>query len=585
MRVFLDLMWFFRAHKLRYAVGVSLLVLLSLLALVPPQLVGQVVDHMQHKTLTGRYLFWVCASILGIALVSYGLRFVWRMMLFGAAVKLSTQLRNQLYDHFTRMAPQFYHERRIGDLMAHATNDIQAIEATAMQGVMTLVDSITMTVLVVATMVLTVDWKLTIVALLPLPIIAWSSSYYGKLMHEEFTLAQAAFSDLNDRVQESISGVRVVKAFGQEAFEERTFRDLSAYVVEKNVRVAKIDALFNPTITVIVGVSFFLTVAVGAVFVVHGSLSLGGLTAFTMYLGQLVWPMLAFGWLFNIVERGHASYDRVRKLLAVPPAIVDRPGAQAVAPVGDIEFSIPAFYYPGQSEPTLQEIRLHIGRGETLGIVGRTGSGKTTLLRLLLREFDAPDGCIRIGGRAITDYQLDSLRSGIAYVPQDHFLFSASIAENIAFARPEASIAEIQEAAKVAAIHDDILRFPAGYGTVVGERGVTLSGGQKQRISIARAVLLDADILILDDCLSAVDARTEQAILAALKRNRSARTTLVATHRLSTIEHADAIIVLEHGRIVEYGDHASLLAAGGWYADMYQRQQLESLVEQGGAAT
>jgi len=584
VRVFLDLMWYFKAHKLRYITGIGLLVGLSLLNLIPPQLVGRVVDHIQHKTLTSRLLLEWGAIIFAIAISSYILRYIWRLMLFGAAVRLSTQLRSQLYDHFTRMAPQFYHERRIGDLMAHSTNDIQAVEATAMQGVMTLFDSITTTIMVVLTMSLTIDWKLTIVTLLPLPIIAWSSSYYGKLMHEEFSKAQAAFSDLNDRVQENISGVRVVKAFGQETYEKQTFRALSQFVVDKNMKVAKIDALFNPTITVIVGLSFFLTVAVGAVFVTHGRMTLGELTTFTMYLGQLVWPMLAFGWLFNIVERGHASYDRVRILLATPATIVDRDGAEDMTPTGEIRFTIDSFSYPGQSEPALRDIAARVQPGQTLGIVGKTGSGKTTLLKLLLREFDAPDGAISIGGKAITTYRLNSLRSGIAYVPQDHFLFSANIAENIAFARPDASIQEVHNAARIAAIHDDIIQFTAGYATMVGERGVTLSGGQKQRISIARAVLLDADILILDDCLSAVDARTEQNILSGLKDNRDSRTTLIATHRLSTIEHADRILVLDAGRIVEHGTHQELMAHQNWYYDMYQRQQLESLVELGGGS-
>lgn len=466
--------------------------------------------------------------------------------------------------------------------MAHSTNDIQAIEATGTDGILMLFDAIITGAVVVLTMFFGINWKLTIVALLPLPIVAWSSAYYGRLMHDEFMKAQAAFSDLNDRVQENISGVRVVKAFGQEDYEERTFETLSQDVVDKNIKVAKIDSLFNPTITLIVGLSFFLTVGIGAIFVVHHQMTIGELTTFTMYLGQLIWPMLAFGWLFNVVERGHASYDRVRTLLGVPATITDRPGAVEATPVGTIAYDMTDFSYPNQEEPTLHDIHIHIEPGETVGIVGKTGSGKTTLFKLLLREFDARDGEIRIGHRNLTDYKLNNLRGGIAYVPQDHFLFSATIAENIAFARPDASIAEVHEAAKIASIHEDIIGFPAGYGTIVGERGVTLSGGQKQRLSIARALLLDADILVLDDCLSAVDAKTEQSILEGLKANRAQRTTLIATHRLSTIEHANQILVLSEGHIVEHGTHDALMEKDGWYADMYRRQQLESLVEQGG---
>ncbi len=584
MRVFLDLMWYFKAHKWRYLSGILVLIAISVIMLIPPQIVGMLVDRVSHKTMTTTLLIRYGVVILAIAVILYILRYIWRILLFGAAVRLATQLRNQLYDHFTRMSPEFYHERRIGDLMAHSTNDIQAVEQTAMQGIMTFVDSIATGVAVIITMAVSLDWKLTLIALLPLPLVAWSSSYYGSLMHHRFGKAQAAFSDLNDRVQENISGVRVIKAFGQEQVEEVNFRHLSQDVVDKNMAVAKIDALFDPTISLVTGISFFLTIAVGAVFVVHGHLTLGQLTAFTMYLGQLVWPMLAFGWLFNIVERGHASYDRIRVLLATPAAITDHSDAVDAVPEGQIEFHMDTFQYPSQAAPLLKDLHLSIEAGQTLGIVGRTGSGKTTLFKLLLREFDAAEGSIRIGGRPITKYKLNSLRKGMSYVPQDHFLFSASIAENIAFAKPTASFEEIQMAAKIAAIHDDIVRFPAGYGTIVGERGVTLSGGQKQRISIARAILVDADILILDDCLSAVDAKTEQAILESLKANRSARTTLIATHRLSTIEHADYIIVLDDGCVVEQGTHEQLVLQNGWYKEMYQRQQLESLVEQGGTA-
>jgi ABC-type multidrug transport system fused ATPase/permease subunit len=468
--------------------------------------------------------------------------------------------------------------------MAHATNDVQAIQETAGDGVMMMVDSVVSGLAVVITMAVAINWKLTLISLLPLPLMAVVVTHYGRILHERFTLAQAAFSDINDRVQEYISGIRVVRAFGQEAWERQSFVELSLDVVEKNVAVAKIDSLFDPTISVIVGFSYFLALAVGSVYVVHGTMNIGSLTTFTLYLGQLIWPMMAFGFLFNVVERGSASYDRVEQLLQVDPQVVDAEDALESVPSGSIVFDIPSFRYPHTGIAVLQNIHLTVPKGTTLGIVGRTGAGKTTLLRLLLREFDVQEGDITIGEVSIYDYQLQALRQAVAYAPQDDFLFSMTIHENIAFQAPDAPLDEVQAKAKMAGIHDDILDFPQGYDTIVGERGVTLSGGQKQRISIARALLAEAEILILDDTLSAVDARTESSILESLKRNRRGRTTLIATHRLSAVEHADQIIVLEHGRIVEQGTHESLLRLRGRYLDMYQRQQLENLVEQGGAA-
>lgn len=582
MRVFLELMWFFRAHRRQYATGIFYLIVVTLLSLVPPALVGMTVNRLLNHHMTLAALGKMLALILVIALVSYGLRYLWRVRLLGGSLLLATELRNRLYEHFSRLSPEFYHHHRIGDLMAHATNDVQAIHETAGEGVFMMVDSLVSGLAVILTMAIWINWKLTIICLLPLPLMAYVISRYGRLLHERFMLAQEAFSDINDRVQEYISGVRVVRAFGQEAWERKTFVDLSRDVVEKNVAVSKIDALFDPTISVIVGVSYFLAVAVGARFVVHHAMNIGSLTTFTLYLGQLIWPMMAFGFLFNTVERGSASYDRVKTLLSVKPTVTDRPDALPVVPAGDIRLEVPAFRYPESPIPVLSQIYLTIPRGTTLGIVGRTGSGKTTFMRLLLREFDLSEGDILIGSNSIYHYTLHALRRAIAYAPQDDFLFSMSIRDNIAFQEPDADFEQVVAMARIADIHEDILRFSEGYDTIVGERGVTLSGGQKQRVSIARALMADAEILVLDDTLSAVDARTEAAILASLKDHRKARTTLIATHRLSTVEHADHIIVLDRGRIVEQGTHERLLSLNGRYFDMYQRQQLEDLVEQGG---
>lgn len=585
MSVFRDLMWYFKQEKRSYLTGVFLLVIVAMLGLFPPYVVRKIVDSIEQGTLTRAELLQWMLLILGTGIIIYVIRYLWRIMIFGSSIRLGKLLRNRLYEHFTKMSPQFFHKRRIGDLMAHSTNDIQAVEATAGEGVLTLVDSLTMGGVVVISMAAFISWKLTLIVLIPMPFMAWATSHYGSLLHKRFHKAQEAFSDMNDKVQENVSGVRVIKAFGQEEAEKSAFYEQSSDVVEKNIAVAKIDALFDPTISLIVGISFFLSIAFGSYYVVQGALSIGQLTQFTIYLGHLIWPMLAFGWLFNIVERGRASYDRVNHLLNVPADVVDRGGASDEIPTGALQIEIRAFTYPEKEAPALSDIQILLEQGQTLGIVGKTGSGKSTLLRLLLREFEMCQGDIRIGDRSIYAVKLNAVRSAIGYVPQDHFLFSATVAENIAFGKPDATMEEIQSAAKMASIHEDILRFEDGYGTVVGERGVTLSGGQKQRISIARALLMNPEILILDDSLSAVDAKTEEDILEALRANRANKTTLISAHRLSAIEHADQIIVLENGSIVEQGNHGQLMALQGWYAAMYQRQQLETIVAQGGVSS
>ncbi|WAH36506.1 ABC transporter transmembrane domain-containing protein [Alicyclobacillus dauci] len=578
MHVFLDLMWFFKTRKKYYVSGIFLLMMVSFIGLFPPRVVGNLVDHIQRHTLTAKTVWLDMGEIALMALAMYVLRYFWRVLLFGSAIELSTTLRLRLFRHLSQMSPSFYQKHRVGDLMAHATNDIRAIESTAMDGILTLVDSISTGLLVIVTMALTIDWRLTLFSLLPMPIMAFATSRYGDLLHRRFDKAQAAFSDLNDKVHESINGIRAIKSFGQEDNDIRAFSALSSDVVQKNMLVARIDALFDPTIQVIVGTSFFLAFAIGSTYVVHGHLSIGQLTSFTIYLGQLIWPMLAFGFLFNIVERGRASHDRVQALLRIEPDIRDTPGAADHVEMGDIDYDVREFVYPESVQRALADVHFTLPYGATLGIVGKTGSGKTTLLRLLLREFDVTDGDIHIGGQSIYSVTIDALRHRIAYVPQDHFLFSSTVSENIAFGRPDASQAEIEAVAQTASVHTDILSFPEGYSTLVGERGVTLSGGQKQRLSIARALLLDSDILILDDCLSAVDAKTEAAILEGLKARGATQTVMIATHRLSAVEHADLILVLDDGRIIERGTHDELVRSGGWYQEMYEHQQLEALV-------
>lgn len=584
MKVFLDLGWFFKQRKKQYLFGILMLLFVAFLQLLPPKIIGYVVDEISQKTLTTEFLVkWLV--VLALASIGmYVLRYYWRIMIFGSSIYLARQLRENLFRHFTKMSPSFYQKKRVGDLMAHATNDLSAVQQTAGSGVLTLVDSLATGGFVIAAMAITINWKLTLIALLPLPLMAILTSYYGKLLHQRFRYAQEAFSNLNDKSQESISGVKVIKTFGQEKEDTKDFVRLSEEVVDKNIRVAKVDALFDPTISLVVGMCFFLSIVFGTRYILAGEMSIGDLFAFTSYLGLLVWPMLAFGWLFNIVERGRASYDRIKNLMDEKIEIDDIPDAVNVKPEGDIHFHIEDFKFPGDDRSALHDVEFTLKRGETLGIVGKTGSGKTAILKLLMREFEGYTGKILYGDFAIDTYKKRSLREAIGYVPQDHFLFSTTVAGNIAFANANATIEEVHEAARLAYIHEDILHFTNGYNTIVGERGVSLSGGQKQRISIARALMMEPELLILDDSLSAVDAKTEEAILEALKAKRSDETTIITSHRLSAIQHAHQIIVMNDGTIVEKGSHEELMELQGIYYEMYQLQQLESLVEQGGEA-
>ncbi|TWT08133.1 ATP-binding cassette domain-containing protein [Planococcus sp. CPCC 101016] len=582
MRVFWELGWFFKERKKQYALGIFLLMIVAFLGVLPPRIIGFVVDRISQGTLTTEYLMQWLGVLAAAALLMYVLRYAWRLLIFGSSILLARNLRGRLFQHFTQMSPAFYQKRRVGDLMAHATNDLQAVQQTAGAGVLTLVDSIATGGFVIAAMAITIDWKLTLIVLLPMPLMAYMTNYYGKLMHQRFHGAQQAFSGLNDKTQESISGMKVIKTFGQEQQDIEDFRKLSQHVVDENIRVARVDSLFDPTISAIIGICYFLTISFGSYFVVNGNMTIGDLVAFTAYLGLLVWPMLAFGWLFNIVERGRASYDRIRALLAEPIDIDDRQDAIDEAPSGDLVFSLTQFKFPGDERAALRDVHFTVRRGETLGIAGKTGSGKSAILRLLLREFDNYEGSILFGKYSIDAYKKQRLRQAIGYVPQDHFLFSTSISGNIAFARPKASLKDVQEAAVLAYIHEDIENFSEGYDTVVGERGVSLSGGQKQRISIARALMTEPELLILDDSLSAVDAKTEEAILKSLKKTRTGKTTLITSHRLSAIQHAHQILVMDEGTIAEIGSHEELMRKKGRYYDMYELQQLEALVEQGG---
>ncbi|WP_439828495.1 ABC transporter transmembrane domain-containing protein [Aeromonas enteropelogenes] len=576
MSVFLRLGWFFKEQWRRYLIAITLLMMVAILTVIPPKVVGWVVDGIAKGGLDNDTLLRYLAGLFGLGLIIYLLRYVWRVMLFGASYRLAYVLRNRLFGHFTRMSPDFYQRHRTGDLMAHATNDIQAVEMTAGEGVLTLVDSMIVGILVLSIMCSQYSWQLTLLSLLPLPVMAFFMNRFGKQIYKEFKAAQGAFSRLNNKTQEALSGVRVLKSYAVESLEDQGFAELTRQAGERNMAVARIDAKFDPVIYLCIGCSYFLAVAGGSALVLQGELTLGELTSFTMYLGQLIWPMFAIAWLFNIIERGSAAYSRIESLLAERSDIEDP--AQPQVLTSAFPLSASGVGYRLEQRDLLQDIDFTLQRGGMLGVVGRTGAGKSSLLKLLMRLANPSAGQLTMGSVPIERLALGELRRQFAYVPQEPFLFSTTIAANIALGRPDASQEEIERVARIACVHDDIVRFPKGYETEVGEKGVTLSGGQKQRLAIARALLLEAPILVLDDALSAVDAHTEQQILHALKAHR--RTLILVSHRMTAVEQADEILVLEQGRVSERGRHGALMAHNGWYTDMVRYQRLEQDVEE-----
>ena len=573
MSIIQKLWWFFKLEKHRYLVGIVALILVSVLNLIPPMVMGRVIDAITSGKLTQQDLLLDLFYLLLAAFGMYYLRYVWRMYILGTSYRLGQIMRSRLFEHFTKMSPAFYQTYRTGDLMAHATNDINALTRLAGGGVMSAVDASITALVTLLTMLFSISWQMTLVAILPLPFMAYATSRLGRKTHKAFGESQAAFSELNNKVQESVSGIKVTKSFGYQADELKSFQAVNELTFQKNLQTMKYDSLFDPMVLLFVGSSYVLTLLVGSLMVQEGQITVGKLVTFISYLDMLVWPLMAIGFLFNTTQRGKVSYQRIEELLSQESPVQDPEFPLDSIENGRLEYDVDSFAF--ENEETLTNVHFSLEKGQTLGLVGQTGSGKTSLIKLLLREYDVDKGAIYLNGHDIRDYRLTDLRSLMGYVPQDQFLFATSILDNIRFGNPNLPLSAVEEATKLAQVYQDIVDMPQGFDTLIGEKGVSLSGGQKQRLAMSRAMILDPDILILDDSLSAVDAKTEYAIIDNLKETRKEKTTIITAHRLSAVVHADLILVLQNGQIIERGRHEDLLAMDGWYAQTYQSQQLE----------
>ena len=578
MDIFWTLRGFFRAHWRSYCVAGGLLSGVAVLALLPPLIIGRVVDGIVAGTLDAAGLKLHALGIVACAFGIYVCRYFWRRTLYGASYLLSLELRRDIYRHLLQLSPAALARFPAGDLMARATNDVQAVEMTAGEAVLSIFDGLMTGILVLAMMAFVLSPVLTLLALAPWPLMSWAMWSLGAALHARFDASQAAFSTLNTMTQESVGGLRALRGLGAEAHTERVFAEASGAANAASFEVSRIDARYDPIIYLTVGASFVISVGAGAWLIDAGRFSVGQLTSFTLYLGQLVWPMFAFGWMANLVQRGKAAWERIREFLDTPSEVPDN-GALGEVEDHRLDVRITRFDYPGREQPALRDVRFTLEAGCTLGIVGPTGAGKSTLLALLARFYDAPGVKIRLGRHDIREYTLHALRDAVGCVPQESVLFSASLRENLALARPDASEADILRMLRLASLESDVAGFPAGLETEVGERGVTLSGGQRQRLCLARALLAECRLLLLDDSLSAVDAETEHAILAALESHTRHLSRVIVSHRLSAVQAADEILVLRDGSVAERGTHNELLAQGGWYAETWRYQQLAAVAE------
>ncbi|QCI17282.1 SmdA family multidrug ABC transporter permease/ATP-binding protein [Buchnera aphidicola (Aphis helianthi)] len=577
MRLFNQLKWYFIQEWKRYLGSFILLITIAFLQLIPPKIIGILIDLIIKEKMNGiKILPWISIIFL-IAIIVYILRYLWRILLFGASYNLATELRVKFYSHLSKQSQIFFLKNRTGDLIARATNDVDRIVFAAGEGVLTLIDSSIMGLSVLIVMISQISWLLTIISLIPMPIMGILIKKYGKELHDKFRNAQHSFSLLNNQTQEILTSIRMIRSFGLENNQLKKFNNIVNEAGKKNMEVAKIDARFDPVIYLSVAFSNLLAITVGGYLVSNEIITIGQLTSFIMYLGLMIWPMLALAWMFNIVERGSAAWERIYSIINKKLYIKD--GEKISSNTEKlINVNINTFFYPKRNIPSLKEINFTLVPGKTLGICGPTGSGKSTLLKLLQRQFEITDGKITYDSISLLELKINYWRSKISVVNQTAFLFSDNIYNNISLGKPNASKNEIETAAYLADVHKDIICLPKGYQTQVGERGVMLSGGQKQRICIARALLLNAEILILDDALSAVDGNTENNILNNLKKWKTKRHSLIiVAHRLSGLINSDEIIVIKKGIIIQKGSHKELIKEKNWYQSMYYHQQSKKI--------
>lgn len=565
------LMGFILKHKVSYIIGLVFMFLSSYVQTLFPKVLGSTVDILKSDGFETAGVYINIAFILLIAAGTFAFTYIWRNLVIGNARKLECHIREILFDHFQILSPEFYSQRKTGDLIAYAINDINAVRQTLGPALSMAINGIVVCVISIYSMTQAINWQLTLLALVPIPIMVCIMIHIGKLVKKRFKKVQETFAAISDRVNENINGMRVIKAYVQEEKEVERFEELNNRMVEANLSMVRTSAFLSPLIELCFTVSFVFNLIWGGNMVLNSNISLGDFIAFNGYLTMILAPVLSIGQVITILQRGMASLGRLNEILEVAPQIKDT-GVIRQLPQDIIKINKLTFTYPGAGRPALKDISLTIQGGHTLGIIGRTGAGKSTLISLLLKMYQLPKGYISFGGRDINEYTLESLRSGIGVVPQDNFLFHASIMDNICFFKDIYSLAEVEQAAKDSCIYDSILECPDGFDTVLGERGVNLSGGQKQRISIARALVRKSEVLVLDDALSAVDTVTEAKILENLRRLRKNKTTIIVASRISAVMQADEIIVLDKGKICERGTHEQLLERGGIYDEIFRYQ-------------